>query len=122
MASVLSPQSRRYSPRSHRSPERVTAWRGGSGSASVGSSPGSSPVTAASAAPPPLGGIRGQSLGRVAVGHGVSSRREDVRELTRREAECAEVDVRRRLHRSERIAQQRLVPDRVLGDAVVGEP
>ena len=69
----------------------------------------------------PLGGIRGQSLGRVAVGHGISSRREDVCELIRREAERAQVDVRHRLHRGQRVTQQRLVPGRVLRDAIVGE-
>ena len=52
----------------------------------------------------PLGGIRGQSLGRAAVGNGISSRREDVRELIRREAQRAEVDVRS-LHRRGRISQ-----------------
>ena len=74
------------------------------------------------AVPAPLGGGRRQGLGRVAVGHGLSSRREDVVELRGREAERRKVEVRRCLRRGERIAQQRLVPGRVLRDAVVGEP
>jgi hypothetical protein len=74
------------------------------------------------AVPAPLNRGRRQGLGRVAIGHGISSRREDVVEFRGREAERRQVEIGCCLRRGQRIAQQRLVPGRVLRDAVVGEP
>jgi hypothetical protein len=68
-----------------------------------------------------LGGVCGQGFGRIAVGHGISSRREDARKFIRRETKRCEVNFRS-LDARQRITQQRLVPGGVLCDAIISKP